>query len=122
MSLKEESGAFLLNCFEFDWAEIFFVMADVGFFTETGDRYRMTIPRNLKIEQVTDALLRLAATEDAECFLHPERLLTTMTERQASSQKENLEGSISFRRVAYEKAILARSAIKIEDKADAGLE
>ena len=74
------------------------------------------------IEQVTDALLRLAATEDSECFLHPERLLTTMTERQASSQKENLEGSISFRREAYEKAILARSAIKIEDKADAGLE
>jgi hypothetical protein len=34
MSLKEKSGAFLLNCFEFDWDEIFCVMAEVRFFTD----------------------------------------------------------------------------------------
>jgi hypothetical protein len=41
----------------------------------------------LKIEEIKDGLLRLAATEDAEGFLHPERLLTTMIEREASSKR-----------------------------------
>ena len=64
----------------------------------------------------------LSAIEVATGFLHPERLLTTMTEREASSQKKNLERSVSFHRIAYEKTMLARSANGIGDKADAGLE
>jgi hypothetical protein len=38
-------------------------MAAVGFFTLTGDRYQMTVPKDLRVETTTNALLQLAATD-----------------------------------------------------------
>ena len=67
-------AAFVLNLYE-EWGEMFAVMADFGFFELTGQRYQMTIPNDLDINKIVKALRRLAATEDAECYLHPEWLL-----------------------------------------------
>jgi hypothetical protein len=88
-------------------AEIFVTMADVGFFTQTGDRYQMTIPKTLRIKTIRDSLLKLAATEDARCCLHPEWLLATMTNEAASDWQRRLSGIGWMQRVADRNALLA---------------
>ena len=87
-------------------AEIFVTMADVGFFTQTGDRYQMTIPKTLRIKTIRDSLLKLAATEDAHCYLHPEWLLATMTDQTASDWQRRLRGIDSMLRIADRNALL----------------
>ncbi len=44
------------------WGEMFALMADIGFFLQTGDRYQMTVPKSLTREKAKAALLRLVAT------------------------------------------------------------
>jgi hypothetical protein len=88
-------------------AEIFVTMADVGFFTQTGDRYQMTIPKTLRIKTIRDSLLRLAATEDVQYCLHPEWLLATMTDQAASDWQGRLNGLGWMQRVADRNALLA---------------
>jgi hypothetical protein len=88
-------------------AEIFVTMADVGFFTQTDDRYQMTIPKTLRIKTIRDSLLKLAATEDAHCYLHPEWLLATMTDQAASDWQGRLNGLGWMQRVADRNALLA---------------
>jgi hypothetical protein len=58
--------------------ELFAMMAELGFFVLTGERYQMVIPTSTDIGQLKKALLRFAETEDAEYWLHPEHLVTTM--------------------------------------------
>jgi hypothetical protein len=101
-----------VTAFELDfwseWVEIFSVMADIGFFTLTGNRYQMTVPNDLKIDRIKEALLRLAATEDAEDYsLHPEWLLTTMTKQEASDEKLRLD-RMGWERMAEREALLAK--------------
>lgn len=93
-------------------AEIFVTMADVGFFTQTGDRYQMTIPKTLRIKTIRDSLLKLAATEDAHCYLHPEWLLATMTDQAASDWQGRLSGIGWMQRVADRNALLAYYYLK----------
>jgi hypothetical protein len=68
-------GLFQLNVTRSEWSEMFAVMVGLGFFTYTNDRYQMTIPSVVDAEQIADVLLRLAATEDGEYYLHPENLV-----------------------------------------------
>ena len=87
-------------------AEIFVTMADVGFFSKTGDRYQMTIPKSLRIRTIRESLLRLAATEDQECYLPPEWLVATMTNKAASDWEHRLKTIGSMQRVADRNALL----------------
>lgn len=59
--------------------EQFAVMAATGFFTLIGHGYQMAIPRCLTLSTIERAVFDLAATEDADFVLHPERLVKTMT-------------------------------------------
>jgi hypothetical protein len=52
----------------------FILMAEMGFFTLTGDRYQMTLPTKLDMNRIKRAHLKLAETED-EDWIHPERLV-----------------------------------------------
>ena len=64
---------FVVNADSVDLIE-FVLMAEMGFFTLTGDRYQMTTPSNLDMDKVKRAHLKLARTED-ENWIHPERLV-----------------------------------------------
>jgi hypothetical protein len=75
--------AFSLNLFESEWYEAFAYMAGTGFFTRTDQHYQMTQPPTLTSETIARALLQLAATEDENDYLHPEWLLTTVTDEDA---------------------------------------
>jgi len=89
-----------LTCFSLDlwdeWGEIFTVMAELGFFRLTGDRYQMTIPREVTGSRIESALLRLAATED----VHHEELVTCLTKPEAQKWQLRLERLPWMQRVA----------------------
>ena len=63
--------------------EAFAYMTGAGFFTRTDKHYRMTHPDPLTSETIARALLQLAETKDEDDDLHPEWLLTTMTQEEA---------------------------------------
>ena len=75
--------AYYLNIFDSEWSEAFAYMAGIGFFTRTDQHYQMTHPHALSSRTIARALLQLAETEDEEFYLHPEWLLTTMTQEEA---------------------------------------
>jgi hypothetical protein len=75
-------------------------MAELGFFRRTGDRYQMTVPKEISGTSIEAALLRLAATEDDEYFLHPERLVTCLSKPDAEKWQLRLERLPWTQRVA----------------------
>jgi hypothetical protein len=101
-----------LTCFTLDlwdeWGEDFTLMAEMGFFRLTGDRYQMTIPQEISGSKVEAALLKLAATEDEKYFLHPEHLVSCLTEADADKWQDLLEGQPWMERVA-DRALLLES-------------
>jgi hypothetical protein len=74
-----------------EWSEIFGVMAQIGFFRLTGERYQMTIPQAISGSAIKAALLRLAATEDQQYYLHPEQLVTCLGKPDAQNWQLRLE-------------------------------
>jgi len=72
----------------------------------TGERYQMTVPQRLNLVAIRDALVRLAETEDKDGFLHPERLLVTLTREEANSWKRRLMAMDWQQRLADREALL----------------
>jgi hypothetical protein len=88
--LMKNLACFTLDLWE-EWGEIFTVMAGLGFFRRTGERYQMTLPQEINGPMIEDALLRLAATEDEECYLHAEDLVSCLTKANAHKWHDLLE-------------------------------
>ena len=66
-------SAFSLNLIDSEWRDNFAFMAATGFFKRTGQHYQMTVPHALTdFQTIARALLRFAATEDNDHYLHPE--------------------------------------------------
>lgn len=93
-------GAFSIYLRSSQWSDMLAIMTDVGFFTKTGARYQMTVPKTLEIETITKALLRLASTEDDEYYLHHEMHLTTMNPQEAAAWESRLNQMPFAQRVA----------------------
>jgi hypothetical protein len=60
-------------------AEDFAMMVTMGLFVFQNERYRISIPSDLSLAKVKEAILRYAETEDEECALHPEHVVNTMS-------------------------------------------
>jgi hypothetical protein len=84
---------------------MFALMAELGFFRLTGDRYQMTQPEPVSGSKIETALLRLASTEDDRYFIHPEYLVSFMSKLYAEKWKTKLERLPWMQRVA-DRAIL----------------
>ena len=89
--LMKDLTSFSLSVSEEPWGEVFAVMAEIGFFSQTGDRYQMTVPKEVSHTKIKTALLRLAATEDDSQFLHPEHLVHCLDERDTREWQLRLE-------------------------------
>jgi hypothetical protein len=87
------------------WGEIFSIMAQIGFFRRTGDRYQMTIPDRMSGSGIESALLKLATTED-ENFLHPERFVSCLSKSDAQKWQLRLERLPWTQRVADRNLLL----------------
>jgi hypothetical protein len=104
-------SAFALNLFDSEWGENFAFMAATGFFTRRGQHYQMTHPHHaLTTERIARALLRLAATEDDDHYLHPESILTTTTKAEANRSVLSIKRVDRKRRMAISTAALANPA------------
>jgi hypothetical protein len=68
----------------------FVLMAEMGFFVLTGQRYQMVIPTRLNMDKVKRAALKFAQTEDEDCYLHPEHLVATMPYAEAAAWQHRL--------------------------------
>jgi hypothetical protein len=98
-------GAFTVNTPNY-WSDMLAVIADLGFLTQTGNRYQMTLPETLDNESIGSALLRLASTEDSEGCIHPEMLLLTITRPEAATWKKRLNKMPWAQRVADREILL----------------
>jgi hypothetical protein len=103
----KDTQTFMLHLVDSEWGDVISIMATIGFFMQTGDRYQMTIPMNLKVEKIKDQLIKLAATEDAEYIIHPEQLVVCMRQAEAIEWKRNLDGINWQQRLADREALLA---------------
>jgi len=83
----------------------FVLMSEMGFFVLTGDRYQMTLPKNLDMDKVKQAHLKLAATEDGE-WIHPEQLIVRMLYSQARRYQRLLRKMNQDQRLADRRALL----------------
>jgi hypothetical protein len=88
------------------WGETLAVMVDIGFFSRTGDRYQMTIPKGLAREKIKAALLRLVATQDEKDFLHPECLVHCQSHGDVHDWQLRLERLPWTQRVADRNVLL----------------
>src|ERR1700687_509173 len=102
----KKKGVFGIDLFDSEEAELVSIMAAAGFFMRTGERYQMTVPQRLNLVAIRDALVRLAETEDKDGFLHPERLLVTLTREEANSWKRRLMAMDWQQRLADREALL----------------
>jgi hypothetical protein len=83
----------------------FALMVEMGFFTLTGDRYQMTLPRDLDMERVKQAHVKLAETEDKD-WVHPERLVAHMPHARAMDVQQLLGRMNQKQRLADRRALL----------------
>jgi hypothetical protein len=82
----------------------FILMAEMGFFALTGDRYQMTLPQNLDMDKGKQAPLKLAATEDKN-WIHPERLFVDMPYSEATKYQHLLRAMYQGHRLAERQAL-----------------
>src|SRR5262245_8496739 len=89
LELRGQFVAFLIRL-DSDEGELFAMLAGMGFFARTGERYQMVIPARLTLATVKSALLRLAQTEDSKSELHPELLVSAIPFTRAQALFESL--------------------------------
>jgi hypothetical protein len=88
--LEKNLASFALGENDADVFDEFVMMAEMGFFVLTGERYQMVIPTKLDIETVKAAMLKYTRTEEEEYGLHPEDLVATMPYAQAKEWQARL--------------------------------
>jgi hypothetical protein len=110
MHLKERSGYFVipLNSEE---AELFALMAAMGFFKSEGAIHQMAIPSKLTIAKVKGAVGELAKTEDRDFVLHPENLVATMPLSEAESCRQRQIAMREFQQDAANESIGSYSVV-----------
>ena len=84
---------------------VFVLMAEMGFFVQTGKRYQMTVPEKLNTEIVKQAHLKLAGSEDDE-GIHPERFAVDLPSPQAKMYQRLLREMSENQRLADRRALL----------------
>jgi hypothetical protein len=83
------------------------LLARMGFFALTGERYQMVLPSGLNAEIVKGAALALAATEDGGYVIHPERLLRVMPHSSAQRWQSRLQQIDERQRLADRNILLS---------------
>ncbi len=79
------------------------MMFGMGFFVRKHQSYQMTLPSCLTAEKVRAAVIKYAETEDEECVLHPEYLVTTMPFAKATALQDRLRAVDAVRRAQLPK-------------------
>lgn len=99
--LAEQAYSFIVDKDAPDLVE-FVLMAEMGFFTRTGDRYQMILPPNLDMNMVKQA--QLAKTENDD-WIQPEQLVVSIPYSQARKYQQLLRTMSQDRRLADRRAL-----------------
>jgi hypothetical protein len=83
------------------------LLARMGFFALTGERYQMILPSGVNAEIVKGAALALAATEDDKYEIHPERLARIMPLSSAQRWQSRLQQMDEQQRLADRDILLS---------------
>src|SRR3974390_1912261 len=102
--VDKEFQTFVLNSSSEDLLS-FVLMAEMGFFVQTGKRYQMTVPEKLNTEIVKQAHLKLAGSEAGE-WIHPERFAVDLPSPQAKMYQRLLREMSENQRLADRRALL----------------
>ena len=102
--VDKDFQTFVLNSSSEDLLS-FVLMAEMGFFVQTGKRYQMTVPEKLNTEIVKQAHLKLAGSEDDE-WIHPERFAVDLPYPQAKMYQRLLREMSEKQRLADRRALL----------------
>jgi hypothetical protein len=102
--LMKDLTAFSLSVDD-GWVDVFAIMADLGFFRLTGERYQMTLPSSASGQAIEASLLKLAATEQ-RFSLHPENMIHCITKIDAHTWHSRLTSLSWMRRVADRELLL----------------
>jgi hypothetical protein len=107
--LKTNLASIILSLNEEDETlfEEFAMMAGMGFFVLTGERYQMVIPPQLNMKRVKITALKLAETEDEDFFLHPEYLVASVPYSQAKEWQARLRNMDEDHRCADRDVLLS---------------
>jgi hypothetical protein len=100
----KEVGVFPLDLISGGLGEVACVMAAVGFFSQTGDRYQMTIPKHLTLDRIKSSFLQLSGNEAAS-GLRPERHFSAITMEEATNWQRRL------RRMPWQQRLADRAAL-----------
>jgi len=92
--------------------EVVAMMAHLGFFVLTGERYQMVLPQQLNSETVRAAALKIVETEDTDFVLHPENLVATMPLETAEVWQRRLQEMDEFQRLADRKLLLGEDSVE----------
>src|SRR6266436_6411042 len=103
--LMKDLTSFSLSVLDL-FGEVFVVMADIGFFSRTGDRYQITIPKTVTHAKIKAALLGLVKTEDEDHILHPEHLVRCLDQREIRDWRLRLDRLPWTHRVADRNILL----------------
>jgi hypothetical protein len=76
-----------------EWGEIFSIMAQIGFFRRTGDRYQMTIPERLSGSGIEAAL---EPSGDGRRELSPSRALRELPQQVGCSEVDAEVGTVAL--------------------------
>jgi hypothetical protein len=119
--LKENLVSFTFPLYSEDWAAVeqFTLMAEMGFFVLTDQRYQMVIPTKLNTDVVKSAALSLATTED-EDGAHPEYLVAMMPYAQAEEWQARLRYMNQEQRCANRAVLLEGHLVKQLNKREVG--
>ena len=104
MQLEKQLSTIIVELGSYEELE-FCMMVSLGFFQLTGYRYQMTIPHRLTESEVKKAALAVARTEDDD-WLHPEKLITTMSLSEAKAWQVRLRAMDEAHRIADRKLLL----------------
>ena len=102
--VDKDFQTFVLNSSSEDLLD-FVLMAEMGFFVQTGKRYQMTVPEKLNTEIVKQAHLKLAGSEAGE-WIHPERFAVDLPSPQAKMYQRLLREMSEKQRLADRRALL----------------
>lgn len=104
----------LINGDDWECAEVnqFTLMAQMGFFVLTDQRYQMAIPAKMNMDVVKSAALRFAKTEVEDEGLNPEWLVATMPYMLAQQCQIRLRDMDEDQRCAERAVLLAKQLDK----------
>ncbi len=112
--LAEEVRTLIVHA-DSDLGDSVAMMALMGFFVLTGERYQMALPTHLTSASVRAAGVKLAETEDAEYEIHPEYLVRTMPLAAAKSWQRRLQKMDEGHRLADRRLLMECAQVASPD-------